>query len=142
MTQVQPDEHDSNFQSDVWADELLALASRLQVAMELSEESFGGMAQALTNLINKAMKLKRSAVLGARPFEWTALRCGWASGFKPKTVSTRVGALKLRVPQMRDVPFYPSALEKGQRCERTLKLAIAAMYVQSVTTRMVTAVIQ
>src|SRR5436190_15433084 len=106
MTQVQPNEHDSNFQSDVWSDELLTSAPRWQEAMQLlSEEGFGGMAQALTILINEAMKLERSAVLGARPFERTAQRRGRANGFKPKTVNTRVGALELRVPQTRDVPF-------------------------------------
>lgn len=143
MTQVQPSEESLNFQSDVWSDELLASAPRWQEALELlSEEGFGGMAQALTILLNEAMKLERSAVLGARPFERTAQRRGRANGFKPKTVSTRVGALELRVPQTRDVPFYPSALEKGQRSERALKLAIAEMYVQGVTTRKVTAVMQ
>jgi putative transposase len=143
MTQVQPNEHVSNFQSEVWSDELLASTPRWQEAVELlSEEGFGGMARAMTILINEAMKLERSAVLGARPFERSPRRRGQANGFKPKTVNTRVGALELRVPQTRDVPFYPSALEKGQRSERALKLAIAEMYVQGVTTRKVAAVMQ
>lgn len=75
-------------------------------------------------LLNEAMKLERSAVLGARPHERTPLRRGQANGFKPKTVETRLGPLELRVPQTRGVPFYPSSLEKGQRSERALKLAI------------------
>ncbi|MBS4165775.1 hypothetical protein NEOC65_000844 [Neochlamydia sp. AcF65] len=36
---------------------------------------------------------------------------------------------------MRDLKFYPSCIEKGCRSERTLKLAIAEMYVQGVSTR-------
>ena len=88
------------------------------------------------------MKLERSAVLGARPYERTPQRRGHANGFKPKTVETRLGALELRVPQTRGVAFYPSALEKGQRSERALKLAIAEMYVQGVSTRKVTAVME
>ena len=63
-----------------------------------------------------------------------------ANGFKPKTVQTRVGALTLAVPQARGVEFYPSALEKGLRSERALKLAVAEMYVQGVSTRKVAAV--
>ena len=31
--------------------------------------------------------------------------------------------------------FYPSVLEKGLRSERALKLAVAEMYVQGVSTR-------
>src|SRR5690348_17283860 len=40
------------------------------------------------------------------------------------------------------VEFYPSALEKGVRSERALKVAIAEMYVQGVSTRRVTEVMQ
>jgi transposase-like protein len=108
----------------------------------LGEHGFGGMARAMQLLMNEAMKLERTAVLGARPHERTPLRRGQANGFKPKTVQTRLGSLELQVPQTRGVPFYPSSLEKGQRSERALKLAIAEMYIQGVTTRKVTAVME
>jgi transposase-like protein len=55
---------------------------------------------------------------------------------------SRVGDLQLAVPQTRDVPFYPSSLERGQRSERALKLAVAEMYLQGVSTRKVTAVME
>jgi putative transposase len=61
-------------------------------------------------------------------------------GFKPKTLHTRLGALTVAVPQTRGVEFYPSALEKGVRSERALKLAVAEMYVQGVSTRKVAAI--
>ena len=108
----------------------------------LAEQGFAGMAQALQLLFNEAMKLERMAFLGAGPFERTPARRGQANGFKAKTVQTRIGPLALRVPQTRDAEFYPSALERGQRSERALKLAIAEMYVQGVTTRKVTAVME
>jgi hypothetical protein len=44
------------------------------------------------------------------------------------------------VPQARGIDFYPSALEKGARSERALKLAVAEMYVQGVSTRKVAAI--
>ena len=70
-------------------------------------------------------------------------RLGYANGFKPKTVATRLGSLTFEVPQVRgDLEFYPSALEKGLRSERALKLAIAEMYLQGVSTRKVTAVLE
>jgi len=96
----------------------------------LAEHGFDGMAQAIETLFNEAMRLERSAVLEAQPYERTPRRRGYANGFKPKTVRTRVGQLELAVPQTRDVPFYPSALERGQRSERALKLAVAEMYLQ------------
>lgn len=108
----------------------------------LVEHGFEGMAQAMQILLNEAMKLERSQVLGARPYQRTSQRRGWANGFKPKTVQTRVGALELAVPQTRGVDFYPSSLERGTRSERALKLAIAEMYLQGVSTRKVTAVME
>lgn len=113
-----------------------------QVLELLTEHGFDGMAQAMQTLFNEAMKLERSAVLEAQPYERTSERRGYANGYKPKRVRTRVGELQLAVPQTRDVPFYPSSLERGQRSERALKLAIAEMYLQGVSTRKVTAVME
>lgn len=113
-----------------------------QVLELLVEAGFDGMAQAMAMLVNEAMKLERSAVLHALPYERTPERRGQANGYKPKTVHTRVGDLHLEVPQTRDVPFYPSSLERGQRSERALKLAVAEMYLQGVSTRKVAAVME
>ena len=44
------------------------------------------------------------------------------------------------MPQTRNLEFYPSALEKGVSSERALKLAVAEMYVQGVSTRKVAAI--
>ena len=58
-------------------------------------------------------------------------------------MATRLGQLDLDVPQVRgDVKFYPSALEKGLRSEKALKLTLAEMYVQGVSTRKVTSVLK
>jgi transposase-like protein len=65
----------------------------------------------------------------------------------PKILATRLGQLELQVPQVRSaqgekVEFYPSALERGVRSERALKLAIAEMYVQGVSTRKATQIFE
>ena len=100
------------------------------------------MASALQILVNEAMKIERSEVLGAQPYERTSERRGYANGFKPKTLATRIGQLELQVPQTRGVEFYPQSLERGVRSERALKLAVAEMYVQGVSTRKVTQITQ
>ncbi|HEV2972439.1 MAG TPA: IS256 family transposase, partial [Pirellulales bacterium] len=76
--------------------------------------------------------------LGVGPYERSEERHGQANGFKPKTVKTRIGALQLAVPQVRGAKFYPQALERGTRSERALRLALAEMYVQGVSTSKVT----
>jgi putative transposase len=106
----------------------------------LAEHGFDGLAQAVTILLNEVMKLERSAALGAGPYQRTDDRKGHANGYKPRTIHTRIGPLTVEVPQARGVEFYPSALEKGIRSERALKLAVAEMYVQGVSTRKVAAI--
>jgi len=118
-----------------------AFASVLET---LIENGLDGMAEAMSLLMNEAMRLERARYLGAEPYERNKDRRGHANGYKPKQVRSRVGALDLQVPQTRGVasgePFYPTSLERGLRSERALKLAIAEMYVQGVSTRRVEAI--
>lgn len=100
----------------------------------LAEHGFDGMAQAIELLLNECMKIERQEFLGVGPYQRSEARNGRANGFKPKRVKTRVGELQLAVPQVRDARFYPSALEKGCRSEKALRLALAEMYVQGVST--------
>ena len=95
-------------------------------------------------LLNAAMLLERNAHLQASPHERTEDRSGYANGFKPRGLNTSLGSLDLRVPQVRDClePFRTSLLESGSRIDRSLKAAIAEMYLQGVSTRRVTAVME
>ena len=101
----------------------------------LVEAGFDGLGAALTVLLNEVMRLERSQHLQAQPYERSVERRGYANGYKPKRVRTRVGELTLAVPQVREGDFYPTSLEKGLRSERALKVALAEMYVQGVSTR-------
>jgi putative transposase len=135
--------HDHRNGFDVEDQAELSSAGGFQEILELlADHGFEGMAQAMQTLLNEAMKLERSQVLGAQPYQRTFQRRGHANGYKPKAVETRVGRLELAVPQTRGVPFYPTALERGTRSERALKLAVAEMYLQGVSTRKVTAVME
>ncbi len=91
----------------------------------------------IETLVNVAMQIERQRHLGVGPYERSSERRGYANGYKPKTVATRIGKLTFDVPQVREGGFYPNALEKGLRSERALKLALAEMYVQGVSTRRV-----
>jgi transposase-like protein len=114
----------------------------------LIEHGPAAMATALATLMNHAMQIEREQVLQAESHQRTADRQGYANGFKPKTLKTRVGEIDLRIPQTRNYrdengrPFYPKSLERGVRSERAMILAMAEMYVQGVSTRKVTAVVQ
>ena len=110
---------------------------------EVLEKGLEGMGPAVSILLNEAMMIERSHALQAQPWERTDERAGYANGYKDRHLSTRLGALDLRVPQVRgDTKFFPSALERGQRSERALKCALAEMYIQGVSTRRVTQIME
>jgi len=116
------------------------LATLMQM---VNENGLEAVAETFRILLNEAMKVERDQTLRAGLYERTDNRQGYANGYKPKAIDTRMGKLMVNVPQVRGgVQFYPSALEKGCRSERALKLAIAEMYVQGVSTRRVTDVLE
>lgn len=107
------------------------------------KKGFEGMAESMRIIVNEAMKIERSAALEAEPFERSDSRRGYANGFKNKTINTRVGQINLDVPQVRgELSFYPDAIEKGLRTERSMNLAICEMYIQGVSTRKVEPILQ
>jgi putative transposase len=109
----------------------------------ITEQGTDGLAEGIRLLVNEAMLQERAHVLQAQPYERTDSRTGYSNGFKDKTVNSRLGPIRLDVPQVRGgVDFYPSALEKGRRSEQALKLALAEMYVQGVSTRKVSAIVE
>jgi transposase-like protein len=107
---------------------------------QLTEGGLEALPDAMRLLLNTAMLLERQKFIGASPYQRSAERQAHANGFKDKTLHTRLGALTLAVPQVREGGFYPQSLEKGIRSERALKLALAEMYVQGVSTRKVAAI--
>jgi transposase-like protein len=109
-----------------------------EVVQVLAEHGFDGMAQAMELLFNECMKIERQQALGVGPYQRGEARRGQANGFKPRRLKTRIGPLELAVPQVRGAKFYPRALERGSRSEKALRLALAEMYVQGVSTSKVT----
>ena len=112
------------------------------VLEQITRDGFAALPDLFRIVLNTAMEAERRQYLNADRYERTRERRGYANGFKPKTVQTRVGAITVDVPQTRDGGFYPSALERGQRSERALTLAFAEMYVQGVSTRKVSAIVE
>ena len=109
----------------------------------LTEQGSEGFAEGIRLLVNEAMCRERSAALRAEPYQRSEARLGHANGYKDKTLATRIGRITFSVPQTRGgLEFYPAALEKGIRSEQALKLALAEMYVQGVSTRKVSSIVE
>ena len=97
----------------------------------------------LKALCQAAMAAEVSEHVGAGPHERSEGRRGHRNGTKPRTLSTRVGALELDVPQVRGCePYHPSLFNRWQRSERALLVACGEMYFQGVSTRNVRQVLE
>ncbi len=89
----------------------------------LIEHGPAAMASALATLMNHAMQIEREQVLEAEPRS-VGDRQGYANGFKPKTLKTRVGQVDLRIPQTRGYhdengrPFSPRSLVPVPPCAK------------------------
>ena len=87
------------------------LASLMQM---VNENGLEAVTETFRILLNEAMKIERDQTLGAGLYERYEDRRGYANGYKPKSIDTRMGKLTVNVPQVRGgIQFYPSALEKG-----------------------------
>ena len=106
----------------------------------LTGQGLEGLPNLIRVIVNEAMRIERVNYLQAKPYQRSEARQGYANGYKPKTVKTRVGEVTFDIPQVREGGFYPRALEKGIRSERALLLTLAEMYVQGVSTRKVAAI--
>jgi len=58
---------------------------------QLIKHGLEGLPDLVRALVNEAMQIERENYLEAKPYERTETRKGYANGYKPKTVNTRVG---------------------------------------------------
>jgi len=61
-----------------------------------------------------------TAVIGAEPFERTDTRLAQRNGARLRTLSSTAGDLDLRIPKLRQGPFFPSLLERRRRVDQAL----------------------
>lgn len=111
------------------------------VYQTMTEHGMDGVTEMVGVILNEAMRFEREQHLGGKPYERIENRQDYANGFKPRTLNTRMGAVDLQMPQTRS-GFYPSCLDKGLRSEKALTIALAEMYVNGVSTRKVTRILE
>lgn len=92
-------------------------------------------------LVQETIRAEFDRFLGARPYERTPERRGLRNGTYPRTLQTRVGALRLAIPRDRAGVFRPSLFAKYERSEQALVLAMIEMYFHGVSTRKVNAIV-
>jgi len=96
-----------------------------------------GLKKLLTWFLNLVMQLEAIEQTDAEPYERADSRKAHRNGYKDRTLKTRVGELKLKKPQFREIPFQTKVFDRYSRVEKALINAIVESYLQGVSTRRV-----
>ncbi len=97
----------------------------------------GQLGHLLEAVLNQVLNAQVAEQLQAAPYERSEQRQGYRNGYKPRQLTTRVGALTLLVPQVRDGQFSTELFARYQRSEQALVLTLMEMVVNGVSTRKV-----
>lgn len=91
----------------------------------------------LEKVMNELLQAEMTEHLGAKPGEQTERREGYRNGSYERTLTTRIGQLKLEVPRDREGTFRTELFERYQRSEKALVTTLMQMVLQGVSTRRV-----
>jgi len=96
----------------------------------------------LEQSIQEILNSEFSDYIGALSYERTDNRKGYRNGSYTRTLNTRVGRLNLRVLRDRDGNFRTELFKRYQRSEKALILTMSEMYIQGVSTRKVSQIVE
>jgi len=96
-----------------------------------------GLKKLLTWFLNLVMQLEAIQQVDAEPYQRVDTRKDHRNGYKERSLKTRVGDLRLKKPQFREISFETKVFDRYSRVEKALINAIIESYLQGVSTRRV-----
>jgi len=96
-----------------------------------------GLKKLLTWFLNLVMQLEAMEQIDAEPYQRVDSRKAHRNGYKDRSLKTRVGELKLKKPQFREISFETKVFDRYSRVEKALINAVIESYLQGVSTRRV-----
>jgi len=81
-------------------------------------------------------------LIGAGRYERSGERITWRNGYRERTLDTRLGALQLRIPKLRQGSYFPPFLEARKGSEKALIAVIQEAWIGGVSTRRVDDLVQ
>jgi putative transposase len=114
---------------------------RTMIPIELLEDYLidqeDGLKKLLTWFLNLVMQLEAIEQIDAEPYQRVDSRKAHRNGYKDRSLKTRVGELKLKKPQFREISFETKVFDRYSRVEKALINAVIESYLQGVSTRRV-----
>jgi putative transposase len=80
---------------------------------------------------------RRRGVDGAGRYEHSGERTTWRNGYRDRTLDTRLGALQLRIPKLRQGSYVQPFIEARKSSEKALIAVIQEAWIGGVSTRRV-----
>ena len=96
-------------------------------------------AEAMLQLL---MECDVEGLIGAGRYERSGERTTWRNGYRDRTLDTRLGALQLRIPKLRQGSYFPPFLEARKSSEKALIAVIQEAWIGGVSTRRVDDLVQ
>jgi hypothetical protein len=118
-------------------EERLVLAELLEKAGE--SDFLRAVAEAVLQLL---MESDVEGLIGAGRYERSGDRITWRNGYRDRTLDTRLGALQLRIPKLRQGSYFPPFLEARKSSEKALIAVIQEAWIGGVSTRRVDDLVQ
>src|ERR671912_935381 len=115
----------------------LPLAERLQKAGD--GDFLRAVAEAVLQIL---MESDAEGLIGAGRHERSPERLNYRNGYRDRTLDTRLGALQLRVPKLRQGSYFPPFLEPRKMSEKALVAVIQEAWIGGVSTRRVDEIVQ
>jgi putative transposase len=88
------------------------------------------------------MEADVEGLIGAGRHERSAERLNYRNGYRERTFETRLGALSLRIPKLRQGSYFPPFLEPRKTAEKALVTVIQEAWIGGVSTRRVDELVQ
>jgi len=115
----------------------ITITEELLHGLFLSKGKDEAFAKLMEEIFNQVLMAQSTEQLGAEPYERTEERTAYRNGTRDRGMTTRVGALTLKIPRHRNGQFSTELFSRYQRSEQALVLAMMEMVINGVSTRKV-----
>jgi putative transposase len=112
--------------------------------LELMQKSGGGdfLKELAQTVLQRLMEFEVEGLTGAARHERTEGRVTYRNGYRERGLETRLGALDLRIPKLRQGSYFPAFLEPRKTAERALVAVIQEAWIQGISTRKIDDLVQ
>jgi transposase-like protein len=87
--------------------------------------------------LNALLDAEADELCGAQRYQRSPDRLDTRAGHYTRTLQTKAGAVELKVPKLRNLPFETAIIERYRRRETSVEEALVEMYLAGVSTRRV-----